>query len=74
MGQLAEAKVYLDWRRAEPAAAQVLLDTLNPVVDLNADLGLFDALKIEGVKLDKGVIEAWGKTKIPERPSALDSR
>ncbi|MCW5939566.1 MAG: hypothetical protein KF884_01440 [Fimbriimonadaceae bacterium] len=72
--ELAEAKVYLDWRRAEPAAAQVLLDTLNPVVDLNADLGLFDALKIEGVKLDKGVIEAWGKTKIPERPSALDSR
>jgi hypothetical protein len=67
--ELSEAKVYLDWRRASPVAAKVLLDTLNPVVDLNADLGLFDAIRIDALKLDKGYIEARGRTRIPDRPT-----
>jgi hypothetical protein len=67
---LADAKVYLDWRRADPVAARALLDTLNPVVDLDADLGLFGAMQIESIKLERGTLEARGRARIPERPRA----
>lgn len=65
---LANAKVWFDWKRAEPATADILLKTLNPVVDFDADLGLLDAMKIDKVRTDGGVIEAWGTTRIPTRP------
>ncbi|HRJ26605.1 MAG TPA: LmeA family phospholipid-binding protein [Fimbriimonadaceae bacterium] len=67
--RLTQAKIYLDWQRADALTAQVLLDALNPVVDLRADLGLYDAVSIEGFRLRDGVLEAWGKTKIPDLPA-----
>lgn len=65
---LTDAKIYFDWRRADEAASKVLLDTLNPVVDLDKDLGLLDAVFVEGIRLRDGVLKAWGRTKVPERP------
>ncbi len=66
--ELTDAKVFFDDRRADEASKRAVLDTLNPVVDLNADLKLFGAIQLEGVRLVEGVLEAWGKTRIPERP------
>lgn len=60
--------ITFDGRRAEANAARVLLDTLNPVVELNKDLQLLDAVKVKGVKIGRGYLEAWGDTKIPIRP------
>lgn len=64
---LTNAKVWFDWRRADPFATENLLKTLNPVVDLNRDLGLMDAISVEKIKLENGVVEATGKTRIPVR-------
>ncbi len=71
---LTQPKIYFDWRRAEPVAAEALLKSLNPVVDLRKDLGLFDAVMVESVSLEDGVLEARGKTKIPVRPAENSGR
>ncbi len=65
---LSRAKIYFDWRRADPAGAQALLDTLNPIVDLRKDLGLYDAVSIKRIELRNGVLKAFGSTKIPIAP------
>lgn len=67
--ELHEAKIYFNWQRADPFAAKTLLDLLNPVVDLNEDLGLAGAVKVEGIKCRNGVLEAWGAAQIPVRPT-----
>ena len=66
---LADAKVYFDWRRADKAAAEAILKTLNPVVDLNKDLGLYGAIAVDRVTLENGLLTAEGATKIPVRPT-----
>lgn len=66
---LTDAKVWFDWRRADPAATEVLLQTLNPVVDLKKDLGLLDAVLVDKIILEGGVVQAEGRTKIPTIPS-----
>lgn len=65
---LANAVIFFDGRRADAASGKVLLDTLNPVVDLSQDLGLYDAVSVEKIRLRDGVLEASGATKIPVRP------
>ncbi|HMS56752.1 MAG TPA: hypothetical protein PKA27_15265 [Fimbriimonadaceae bacterium] len=65
---LTNCDIRFDGRQAEANAARVLLDTLNPVVELDKDLKLLDAVKVKGVKIRKGYLEAWGDTKIPIRP------
>lgn len=67
---LTDAKVYFEWNRVDEPGRKVLLDTLNPVVDLRKDLGLFDAIEVEGLRLRDGVVEAWGKTRIPILPAS----
>jgi hypothetical protein len=74
---LQNAKVYFDWLRADGPAVDGLLKTLNPVVDLKKDLGLFDAVYVEKIKIHQGILTASGRTKIPVRPtgeSALNDR
>lgn len=65
---LANAKVYFDGVRTDEFSREAVLDLLNPVVDLDRDLGLYGAVSVEGLRLEGGVLEAWGKTRIPERP------
>lgn len=65
---LSRAKVFFDWQRSEPVAVEALLRTLNPVVDLREDLGLYDAVTVEEIVLRGGVLEVRGPTRIPERP------
>lgn len=62
---LTNAKVWFDWRRADEFTTKTLLDALNPVVDLNKDLGLNDAINVKKIKLEGGVVEVSGTTQIP---------
>lgn len=66
--ELTNARIFFDDRPADAASARVLLNKLNPVVDFNADLGLYDAIKVKGMSLKAGVLRAWGDTKIPDTP------
>ena len=66
---LKNAKVFFDWLRADGPAVEGLLKTLNPVVDLQKDLGLFDAVYVEKIKIQKGILTASGRTKIPVKPA-----
>mgnify|MGYP001809621401 FL=1 len=65
---LSEAKVFFDWRETSGPAVDGLLQTLNPVIDLDKDLGLYDAVQVEEIRLRDGVMFAKGKTKIPVKP------
>lgn len=67
---LAEPKVFFGELVADDAVKALVLRTLNPVVDLDRDLKLYGAVEMEGVSLEHGILEAWGKTKIPSRPAA----
>jgi hypothetical protein len=66
---LTDAKIYFDWVRADPPASKVILDLLNPVVDLRDGLGLYDALHVTDVRLRDGFVLASGRTRVPERPA-----
>lgn len=66
---LTDAKIYFDWVRADPPAAKVILDLLNPVVELHDGLGLFDAIHVTDVRLRGGFVLASGRTRVPERPA-----
>jgi len=66
---LSRPRIYFDWVRADEVASDVLLRELNPVVDLQKDLGLFDAMTIDRLRLQNGLLEAWGRAKIPDAPA-----
>lgn len=66
---LTDAQITFDGKPADPLSKKALLDTLNPVVDLNKDLRLYGAIEVEKVSLDKGVLRADGTTSIPNRPT-----
>ncbi|HZH98660.1 MAG TPA: LmeA family phospholipid-binding protein [Fimbriimonadaceae bacterium] len=65
---LAHAAIFFDDKPADEASRKVLLDTLNPVVDLNKDLKLHGAVTVERVTLRDGILEAFARTRIPEAP------
>lgn len=66
---LREAKIYFDWRRADPLAAEALLSIMNPVIDLDEDLGLHGAVDVTRVTCADGVLTAEGVTRIPVKPA-----
>ncbi len=66
---LTDAKIYFDWRRADAFSRDALLKTLNPIVDLKKDLKLLDAISVDKVILENGILQAEGKTKIPIQPA-----
>lgn len=66
--ELQNPRILFDGKPADELAKKALLDTLNPVVDLNADLKLHDAISVKHIRLSDGVLEAWGETRIPESP------
>jgi len=68
--ELRDATVWFDGRRADPFASETLLKTLNPVVDFDADLGLYGAVKVEKLDLRDGVLTASGRTRIPVKPGS----
>lgn len=65
---LARAKILFDGKPADDALQRVLLDTLNPIVDLDKDLSLFGAIRVDRITLKDGVLTAAGPVKIPDLP------
>lgn len=63
-----EAKVYVGTQEANPIAAKAILDFLNPVLDLDRDLKLHGAIRIQKLELASGVLRASGEAKIPNEP------
>lgn len=70
---LTDAVIDFDGKPADPLSAKVLLDTLNPVVHLDRDLKLLDAVYVERLELQGDRLRAFGRTKIPTRPSPVSS-
>lgn len=66
---LSDARILFDGQPAGPEANEVLLNTLNPVVDLNRDLGLHGAMRVDRLDLSDGLIRASGAVTIPNLPS-----
>lgn len=69
--ELTNARIFFDDKAADAGSSRVLLSKLNPVVDFSEDLGLFDAITVDRIQLREGVLKAWGKTKIPDKPNEL---
>lgn len=66
---LQDADVTMDGHPASEAAEATLLTAMNPVVDLNDDLHLWGAIKVESIALESDRLVASGPTHIPVRPS-----
>lgn len=66
---LEDATILFDGRSADAESRRVLLETLNPVVDLDRDLGLCGAIKVDRITLRDGLLRAEGATQIPVRPA-----
>lgn len=66
--ELSSAEITMDGRPATEPAQKALLRALNPVVDLRADLGLYNAVLLDSVEVVPGRIVAKGRTTIPTRP------
>lgn len=68
---LTDAKIAFGGQPAEAVAAQTLLDSLNPVVDLDKDLHLYGAIQVKRVELEGDRLVASGDTTIPVKPSPV---
>jgi len=65
---LTDAKITFDGKEADEASRDVLLKSLNPVVDLDEDLKLYGAIRVGKITLSNGMLNAEGKTRIPDDP------
>jgi len=65
---LRDARIKFDGQPAGDELNKVLLDTLNPVVDLDQDLGLHGAMNVDRLILKDGLIRALGSVTIPNLP------
>ena len=68
---LADTRISLDNHLATPEAADALLRTLNPIVDLDKDLHLYGTIKVDKIELENEKLTASGATKIPVLPESL---
>ncbi len=66
---LTDAVILFDGVPADELSRKALLKTLNPVVDLNKDLKLYDAVSVESIILADGFLRVIGKTRLPVKPS-----
>lgn len=62
---LDQATVRLDGKEPDPTSRELLLKTLNPVIDFPKDLDLLDAVKAEKIEIQKDSIVIQGRVKIP---------
>lgn len=65
---LTDAWVFLNGVPVRDGSDRALLQALNPVMDINEDLSLFDAIKMERIRSRNDLLEIWGTARIPERP------
>ncbi|MDR3690181.1 MAG: hypothetical protein P4L46_12430 [Fimbriimonas sp.] len=66
---LTHARVLIDGLPADEGVRKVLLDVLDPVVDVDRDLDLHGAIRVQGLTLRDGQLRAEGVAVIPDAPS-----
>jgi hypothetical protein len=69
--ELVDATISLNDAPSTPALSQAVMKVLNPILDLDRDLGLYGALLVETIRLERGVLRAEGKARIPDLPSSF---
>lgn len=70
---LADSTITFDGKAADEASKAALLQTLNPVVDLNRDLGLYGAISVLKIEMTNGELKATGSTTIPNLPAGSET-
>lgn len=65
---LARARILFDGRPVDEDSQKLVLEALNPVIDLNRDLALYGAINVETIELRNGRLTAHGQVHIPELP------
>lgn len=66
--EIADATIAFNGQPASDTAREGILKALNPIVDLDKDLGLFGAMRVERIGLQNDVLRAEGPTHIPDLP------
>jgi hypothetical protein len=66
--------VFLDNHRIRNGSEQPLIDALNPVLDIDRDLGLAGAFDMKELVIKGGEVTIFGAARIPNRPRQLISR
>lgn len=66
-------KLYFDWRRAEPSLADPLLRMIDPVLDLQKDLGLADSFYLDELEIRGGEVVARGAARVPSRAEPVQA-
>ena len=64
---LVGAHIFFGIQPADRFSSKALLKVLNPVVDLDKDLGLRDAVAVESITLRGGQVVASGRSRVPTR-------
>ncbi|CAN5654629.1 hypothetical protein BH11ARM2_BH11ARM2_37250 [soil metagenome] len=66
--ELTDAMISFGGKAASPSASDGILKALNPVVDLDRDLALHGAMRIESISLRDQRLIVGGKARIPDLP------
>lgn len=69
--ELARARVLVGGEWLDDATVRSVIRGLNPVLDLDRDLGLYGALNVDRMLLRDGVLRAWGSVRIPDMPESV---
>lgn len=62
---LAEVQIQIEGANLPPQSANLLRQFLNPIIDIDRDLGLHDGMQIDEVVSEPGKMKAKGKVWIP---------
>ncbi|GIV11392.1 MAG: hypothetical protein KatS3mg020_0883 [Fimbriimonadales bacterium] len=63
---LAEVQILIEGANLPPESANLLRQFVNPIIDIDRDLGLHDGLQIDEVASEPGKMQAKGKVWIPK--------
>ena len=64
---LAEVHIEIEGANLPPESANLLRQFLNPIIDIERDLGLYDGLAIDAVISELGKMRALGRVWIPNK-------
>lgn len=65
---LDDAWILLDGKLPLDGSGKILLDSLNPILDIDKDLRLFGAFQIRDLRSKNGLLELWGEATVPADP------
>jgi hypothetical protein len=66
--EIVDAKAMIDDTEATPETTALLLKQVNPVLDLDRELKLFGALRVQKIELEGGILRAEGIAIVPNEP------